>query len=107
VHSEGLAERLGEISLLCTGAPGRTLAGNLIVFLPVTVTNRIDANNYATDATVSYLTSTATIPSGVSGLVNGRSITFNGLSTVFPSNGTVSIVISDLRGNVNEIGSRT
>jgi len=43
VHSEGLAERIGEIVLQCSGTPGAAVTATLNIFLPVSITNRINA----------------------------------------------------------------
>src|SRR5438067_1914892 len=51
VRAEGLAERLGDINLRCSGGvPGSVLSGNFTLLLPVNVTNRVDANNQTFDA---------------------------------------------------------
>jgi uncharacterized protein (TIGR03437 family) len=104
VHSEGVAERLGDILLQCTGTPGATLSGYLNVYLPVTVTNRINSGGFSTDASLSFDTSTGTVPSGISGLVSNQSISFNGFQFTFPANGAVTVVIDDLRADVNQLG---
>src|SRR5436309_1514617 len=53
VRAEGLTERLGDILLQCSGSiPGSLFNGNFSLFLPVTVTNRVDANNLTRDAVV-------------------------------------------------------
>src|ERR1044072_1023355 len=44
VRSEGLAEKMGDIVLGCTGGtPGLTITGNLTVQLTVPITNRLNA----------------------------------------------------------------
>src|SRR5689334_5498068 len=54
VRAEGVTERLGDIGLQCSGArPGSVLSGNMTVYLPVLVTNHVDANNPAADAVLS------------------------------------------------------
>src|SRR5215831_21307886 len=54
VRSEGLTERLGDIGLQCSGAtPGTTFSANLTLFLPVSITNRIDSSNLTHDAVIS------------------------------------------------------
>ena len=46
VRSEGITERTGDILLDCTrGTPGAIVKGNLTVFLNVSVTNKLLANN--------------------------------------------------------------
>ena len=51
VRGEGLTERLGAIQFQCSGfIPSSTVSGNITIFLPVSVTNRVDTNNNAVDA---------------------------------------------------------
>jgi len=104
VHSEGLAERIGEIVLQCSGTPGAAVTATLNIFLPVSITNRINAAGYSTDASLSVNTGTGNVPSGVSGLVSNQSISFNGFQFKFPASGAVSLVIDDLRANANQLG---
>src|SRR4051794_30071237 len=53
VRAEGLAERMGDIQLTCSGsAPGTVFTGNLSLFFPVSVTNRVDALNLTRDAAI-------------------------------------------------------
>jgi uncharacterized protein (TIGR03437 family) len=104
VHSEGLAERIGDIVLQCSGAPGAVVSGNLNVFLPVAITNEVNASGYATGASLSIDTGTGSVPSGVSGLVANDSISFNGFQFTLPASGTASLTIDDVRANVNQLG---
>src|ERR1700683_1289422 len=51
VRAEGLTERLGNIIFQCANyPPPAVVSGNLTLFLPVGITNRVDANNNALDA---------------------------------------------------------
>ena len=53
-RAEGLTERMGDILLQCTSSqPGITFNGNFSIFLPVSVTNRVDATNLTRDAVLS------------------------------------------------------
>jgi uncharacterized protein (TIGR03437 family) len=104
VHSEGLAERIGEIVLQCSGTPGASVTASLNIFLPISITNRINAGGYSTDASLSVNTGTGNVPSGVSGLVTNQSISFNGFQFKFPASGAVSLLIDDVRVNVNQLG---
>src|SRR5690348_911661 len=69
VRAEGLAERMGDIILQCSGSnPGAVLTGNLSVFLPVSVTNRLDANSNIThDAVLSVDYGSGYVPTGIGG----------------------------------------
>lgn len=104
VHSEGLAEQVGDIVLQCTGTPGVVVSANLSVSLPVSITNQINSGGYATGASLSIDTGTGNVPSGVSGRVANQSISFDGFQFTFPASGPVSLVIDDVRANVNQLG---
>jgi hypothetical protein len=104
VHSEGVTERVGDIVFQCTGNPGVTVSGNLTVFLPVSITNRIDANNFSTDANLTVNTGSGPVASGVSGLVANQSISFSGFSFNLPASGLATLTLDDLRANVNQLG---
>jgi uncharacterized protein (TIGR03437 family) len=106
VHSEGLAERIGDIVLQCTGAPSALVNANLTVYLPVSITNRIDVNSFSTDATLTIDTGSGPVPSGVSGFVANQSISFNGFGFTFPATGTAVVRITDLRADVNQLGAQ-
>ena len=107
VRTEGITERFGDITLVCTGgAPGSLLSGNLILFFPVLVTNRVDTSNLTHDAAVSIDTGSGFVPSAVPGLVSSNSISFNGLSFMTPT-GNISLKISGIRGAVNQLGLTT
>src|ERR1051326_3777606 len=107
VRTEGITARLGDITLVCTGgAPGSLLSGNLILFFPVLVTNRVDTSNLTHDAAVSIDTGSGFVPSAVPGLVSSNSISFNGLSFMTPT-GNISLKISGIRGAVNQLGLTT
>src|SRR2546430_13029 len=71
VRSEGITEKVGDIQLACTGStPGAMLTGNLVVFLPVSVTNRLDSNGNTThDATLLVDIGGGYVPSALAGLV--------------------------------------
>src|SRR5579883_2966770 len=105
VRSEGLAERVGDILLQCSGSnPGAVLTGNLSVFLPVAVTNRVNSNNQTTDAVISADLGGGLVPLPVSGQVNGVSVTFGPLSLTVPASGSFSIRISNIRANAFQLG---
>ena len=105
VRSEGVAERIGDILLQCSGgAAGTVVTGNLSLFLPVSVTNRVNADNVATD--VSLVVESGSTPlATVAGRVAGQSITFNGVSFTMPASGGVTLRISNLRANASQLGA--
>jgi uncharacterized protein (TIGR03437 family) len=105
VRSEGLAERLGDIVLQCSGSnPGAVATGNFTVYLPVSVTNRIDSNNLTTDAVLSVDYGLGFTPIAVSGLVNGSSISFNGVTVTVPASGNFNLKFSNIRVNAHQLG---
>jgi uncharacterized protein (TIGR03437 family) len=104
VHSEGVAEQVGDIVLQCTGTPGTAVTASLNVYLPVSITNQINSSGYATDASLSFNTTTGSVPSGVSGLVTNQSISFSGFQFTFPAGGSISLVVDNIRANVNQLG---
>src|SRR6516165_2475809 len=105
VRVEGLAERMGDILLQCSGSnPGAVLTGNLSVFLPVSVTNRVDSNNQTTDAVISADLGSGPVPLPISGQINGFGITFAGLKLPIPASGSYSIRISNIRADVYALG---
>src|SRR5436853_228508 len=80
VRTEGLTERLGDVNLQCSGAtPGSMLSGNLTLFFPVNVTNRVDVNSQTRDAVLSVDSGSGFAPSAIPGQVSGNSIGFNGM----------------------------
>ncbi len=105
-RGEGLTERMGDILLQCSGSnPGATLSGSLSVFLPVSVTNRVNTSNQATDAVLAADTGTGFTPLPVSGQVSNTSITFNGINFTIPASGSFSLKISNIRGAVYQLGA--
>lgn len=105
VRSEGVAERIGDILLQCSGgAAGAVVTGNLSLFLPVSVTNRVNADNVATDVSL-VVESGSAPPATVVGRVAGQSITFNGISFTVPATGGVTLRVSNLRANASQLGA--
>jgi uncharacterized protein (TIGR03437 family) len=105
VRAEGLTERLGDVILQCSGAnAGAVLSGNLAAFLPVNITNRVDANGLAADAVLSVDYGAGFVPTGISGQALNGSITYRGLNLTVPPGGSLSLKISNLRAAVNQLG---
>jgi uncharacterized protein (TIGR03437 family) len=104
VRAEGLTERLGDIQLQCSGSvPGAVFANNLTLFLPVSVTNRVDANNLTRDTVLSVDYGSGFIPTAIAGQISNRNITFNGLNFAVPASGNLNLKISNLRAAVNQL----
>jgi uncharacterized protein (TIGR03437 family) len=100
VRAEGLTERMGDILLQCSGSnPGAVLSGNLTIYLPVGITNRVDGNNQTVDTVLFVDYGSGFVPSGT-GQVAGGSIAFNGIRFTVPPSGNLSIKISNIRAAV-------
>src|ERR1019366_2309352 len=105
VRAEGLTERLGDIVLQCSGSvPGAVFTGNFTLSLPVSVTNRVDANNQTRDAVVSVDLGSRFVPTAIAGQVSGNSISFHGISYTAPASGNVNLRISNVRAAMNQLG---
>src|SRR5579883_3115082 len=107
VRAEGLTERMGDIVLQCTGNPGAVLTGNLSLFFPVSVTNRVDASNLAQDAAFSVDSGLGFVPTATRGLVSGNNLSFNGLSITVPATGNFNLKISNVRGAMTQQNAAT
>ena len=106
MRAEGLTERLGDIVLQCSGSnPGTVFSGNFTLFLPVSVTNRVDTNNLTRDAVLSVDLGSGFVPTAIAGQVSSNSIRFNGISYTTPASGNVSLKISNVRAAMNQLGS--
>jgi uncharacterized protein (TIGR03437 family) len=105
VRGEGLTERFGSIVFQCSGfIPSTAVSGNITVFLPVSVTNRVDTNNNALDAVLSVDTGVGLTPTAIPGKIAGNNITFQGLSIVVPANGNFNVQISNIRAAAFQSG---
>src|SRR5713226_515161 len=103
VHAEGLAERLGDILISCTGGtPGGVVGGNLTIFLNVRVTNKL-INNF-TDVQMTVDTGSGPVAANVSAQPFGEgAVVFNGLSFTLSGSGQANLRISNLRGDVRDV----
>src|ERR1039457_2095787 len=105
VRAEGLTERMGDVILQCSGSnPGTVFSGNFTLFFPVSVTNRVDANNQTRDAVISVDLGSGFVPTAIAGQVSGNSISFNGISYTTPAGGNVNLKISNVRAAMNGLG---
>ena len=103
VHSEGLAERVGDLVLTCAGTPGAVFTGNLILFLNTNITNRLAGTT--PDVSVTFGPGTGTVQS--TQLSGSNNVTFNGLSFTIPATGPALIHIGNVRANVNALNGQT
>src|SRR5260370_41497199 len=77
---------------------------NLAVFLNVAVTNRVSAAG-ATDVSLTVDSGSGPAPAGVPAVMQGSNgVSFNGISVTIPASQKVSFRLSNLRGNVTQIG---
>ncbi|MGH9665290.1 MAG: IPT/TIG domain-containing protein [Bryobacteraceae bacterium] len=103
VHAEGMAERVGDISLACSGGvPNAGVSGNLSLFLSVNVTNHIDSAN-SPDVVLTIDTGSGPVPSGVAPLLSGNTVAFNGVDFRLSSAGAVTLRVSNLRGAASQL----
>src|SRR5580704_942588 len=105
VRAEGITEPLGDIFLNCTGGtPGTAFTLNLTVMLNVAVTNRISTTN-ATDVALTVDSGSGAVTASVPGILqNSSAVSFNGITFTVPSSGAVNFHLSNLRGDVNQLG---
>lgn len=103
VHGEGLAERMGDILIACTGGPpSAVVGGNLTVFLGVNVTNKL-INNF-TDVQMTVDTGSGPVAANVSAQPFGvTAVVFNGLSFTLSASGQANLRISNLRGDASHM----
>jgi uncharacterized protein (TIGR03437 family) len=105
VSAEGLTERMGDIILQCSGSnPGAVLTGNLTVFLPANITNRLNSANQAPDAILSADVGGGFTPLPVTAQVSNQTITFSSLNVPVPASGSFSLRVSNLRAAVFQLG---
>lgn len=99
---------MGNLQLQCSGVTaGSVFTGSLTIYLPVSVTNRVDANNLAQDAVMSVDSGTGFVTTANHGLVSGNTIAFNGLSLTIPASGNLNLQISGVRGAASQLGAAT
>src|SRR5260370_16291797 len=106
VRSEGRTERLGDIILQCSGSnPGAVLSGNLSVFLPVGISNRLDSNsiNLTHEAVLSVDYGSGLVPTGIAGQISNQIIQFNGLHLTLRSSRNLALKISHIPADVNQL----
>jgi uncharacterized protein (TIGR03437 family) len=104
VHSEGIAERIGDIVLNCSGGtPGARITGNLSIFLSVNVTNRVSGST-VTDVAFTVDNGSGRQPVNVSGTITGpSSLVYNGVSFALSSTGTATLRIANIRADANQL----
>jgi uncharacterized protein (TIGR03437 family) len=95
---------MGDILLECSsGTPGSAIQGNLTVFLPVPVSNRLTGDN-TLDAMLAIDTGSGFQASVAAARHSSQGIAFNGINFTVPASGRVRILISNIRAAVNQYG---
>ncbi len=105
VRGEGLTERFGAILFQCSGfLPASNVSGNLTLFLPVSITNRVDNNNNALDTVLSLDMGAGLTPTAIAGKIAGNNITFQGITLTVPASGQFNLQVSNVRGAAYQSG---
>jgi len=106
LHAEGIAEIVGDILLNCTGgSPGTAVTVNLAVSLNVGITNRVTTTG-STDVSLTVDSGSGPTPAAVPGVLQTtNTVSFNGVSFTVPASQRVNFRLSNLRGNVSQMGA--
>jgi uncharacterized protein (TIGR03437 family) len=105
VRAEGLAERIGDITFLCTGAPNGQMTGNFTFLLNTDVTNRISMGSTLTGLV--FTVDNGSGPQSVTVqplLQNQSTLVFNGVPVTFSAQGTAKLNVAGIRANATLIG---
>jgi uncharacterized protein (TIGR03437 family) len=102
VRAEGRTERVGDITISCTGGtPGQTGRTNLVLFLTRPITNPL-VSNILRDVTVSVDQGSGLRPAPAGATVQSpTSLTFNGIDFAVPPSRTVLFRVSGVRVDVS------
>jgi uncharacterized protein (TIGR03437 family) len=106
IRAEGIAERTSDITLSCSGGDsGARVTGNLTLFLPVDITNRLAASsNLVTDLVFTADNGSGPQPVNVQGMLTGpATLVFNGLSFTLSSSGSAVLRLANLRVAANQL----
>lgn len=103
VHAEGLAEKIGTITLTCTGGtPGSLISSNLFISLNANVTNRLTASGTLANITVNA----NGFPSGAAPtLYSATTVAIGSVQYFVPTPNTVpaAITISGIRASMPSV----
>ena len=103
VKVEGVAERLGDIALSCTGQPNQSVVGNLTVNLNTTITNRLSSNNKL-DVSLTANTGSGPTLLGTAERLGVNQAVFAGITIPFGPNGSTELRVTNLRGDASRMG---
>ena len=108
LRAEGLAERVGDVELFCTGAPNVQFTANFTFILSLPVTNRLSATNTLTGIVLTVDSGSGPQPTLVQPiLANQFSVAFDGVSVVFSPRGTANINVAGIRVNASQVQVQT
>jgi uncharacterized protein (TIGR03437 family) len=97
VRLEGLSERLGDINLTCTGAPGGEVQGVLNIFLGANVTNKLTSGG-TLDVVVTVDLGAGFVSAGATARpLTLSSLVIENIAFTLPADGRVQLRISNLR----------
>jgi uncharacterized protein (TIGR03437 family) len=103
-RTEGLAERLGDILLTCSGGrPGAALMGDLYLTFNVNVTNKV-SGSFFTGIVLAVDTGGGGVPANI--LVvpgSAKEVVFQGLDFTVPPDGKVGLRVSHVRGDTSQL----
>jgi uncharacterized protein (TIGR03437 family) len=103
IHVEGLAERVGDITVACTGGSGGTINTLVAIALNANVTNRLDVNGNLTGVTITGSGVANQIPPALNSanVVLFSSVNVPGTSPVFTISGLRVAVPTVTTGGTN------
>ena len=106
LRAEGIAEAVGDIVISCSGgSPGTVITLNLAIFLNVAVTNRLSSAG-SPDVSLTVDSGSGPAPAAVPAVLQGSNgVSFNGVPVTIPASRTFGFRISNLRGNISQLGS--
>ena len=108
VHQEGLAERVGDLTLNCSGGTaGNSVSATLFVSLNTNITNRLDSNGLPQGITLSVSTGTGAVPTGSVTLSAPSTLSVSALNYTVPSVAAtpVTITLSGIRAAVASLSN--
>ena len=104
VRAEGIAERVGDLILGCTGgSAAQQITVNATVFLSVPITNRVSANGNVTDVVFLEDNGSGPQPVNATGVLTNNSLVFNGVALTLAADGSLSLRITNVRGNASTV----
>ncbi len=106
LRAEGLAERVGDIQISCTGSPNATLTGNFTFSFNSSVTNRLGSGNTLTGIVFTGDSGSGPQPVLVQPVqLNQFTLVFNGATVTFSPQGTLNLRVAGIRVNATQTGT--